>query len=438
MQTNFSLAQLSNSDVKDANEIIRSCVHCGFCNATCPTYSLLGDELDGPRGRIYLIKEMLEANRAASETDVKHLDRCLSCLSCMTTCPSGVNYLHLIDHGRRHIEKTYERKFKDRLARKLLGRVLPSKGLFKLALLFSTISRIFGPLLPKQYQKMLRLASNINIKNKVLTPQTYEAVGTAKYRVGILTGCVQDHLNPRINHSTIRLLNRHGCDVVLLSGVNCCGAINWHLGQEELALKHIKNNIQSWFDSNKLKKLDAIISNMSGCGTMVKDYGHILRHDVEFGILAAKISGLSVDISEFIHRVGIKDSHLKKRIRVAYQSACSLQHGQRIHREPIKLLNACGFEVVLPKNGHICCGSAGTYNILEYAIAEQLGAKKLRSLEECSPDVIASGNLGCIMQLKNATGGIKQIPIVHSVELLDWATGGPRPLSMNKNLGNLS
>jgi len=437
MQTNFSLAQLSNPHIKDANEILRACVHCGFCNATCPTYSLLGDELDGPRGRIYLIKEMLEGSRPASETDVKHLDRCLSCLSCMTTCPAGVNYLHLVDHGRRHIEETYKRKFIDRLTRGLLGVVLPSKKLFRLALLLATISRVFGPLLPKQYQKMLRLVSNTKIQNKVLTSKIYTASGTPKYRVGILTGCVQDHLASNINHSTIRLLNRHGCDVVLLSGVDCCGAINLHLGQGELALKHIKANIQAWLDSDKLKKLDAIIINMSGCGATVKDYGHILRCDVEFTKSAAKISDLAVDISEFIDRIGLKNPQLSKQIRVAYQSPCSLQHGQRVRSEPVTLLNACGFEVVLPKNEHICCGAAGTYNILEYEISEELGTKKLRSLRECSPDVIASGNFGCIMQLKNEMAGVNPFPIVHTVELLDWATGGPPPLSMNKNLGNL-
>jgi len=438
MQTNFSLAQLSNPDIKDANEILRTCVHCGFCNTTCPTYSLLGDELDGPRGRIYLIKEMLERSRPASETDVKHLDRCLSCLSCMTTCPSGVNYLHLVDHGRRHIEETYKRKIMDRLTRRLLGAVLPSKGLFRLAILFANISRVFGPILPRQFQKMLSLASYSHVSNKVLTPSIYEAFGAGKYRVGILTGCVQDSLDPSINHSTIRLLNRHECDVVLLSGVNCCGAINLHLGQEEQAIKHIEANVQTWLASDNLKKLDAIIINMSGCGTTVKDYGHILRDDVKFGKLGAKVSALAVDISEFIHRIGIKDSQLTKKFRVAYQSPCSLQHGQRVLSEPITLLEACGFDVVLPKNGHICCGSAGTYNILEDEIAEELGTKKFRSLEDCSPDIIASGNLGCIMQLKNAGDGVKPFPIVHTVELLDWATGGPPPLSMNKNLGDLS
>ena len=438
MQTNFSLAQLSNSDTKDVNQILRSCVHCGFCNATCPTYSLLGDELDGPRGRIYLIKEMLEGNRPASKTEVKHLDRCLSCFSCMTTCPSGVNYMHLIDHGRRHIEETYRRKLTDRLTRGLLGVVLPNRRLFRLSLFVAAISRVFAPLLPIQYQKMLRLASANDVCNKVLTPKIYKSQGLAKHRVGILTGRVQDSLNPSINNSTIRLLNRHGCDVVVLADVHCCGAINLHLGQRKRALKHIKANIRAWSNLDQLNGLDAIIINMSGCGTMVKDYGHILRDDSELAKSAARISDLAVDISDFIHRVGVKDSKLTKKFRVAYQSPCSLQHGQGVFNEPVALLKACGFEVVLPKNGHICCGAAGTYNILEHQIAEELGTKKLLTISDCSPNFIASGNFGCIMQLKNAETRVKPSPIIHTVELLDWATGGPQPLSLDEKFGNLS
>lgn len=430
MQTSFTLAQLSDPNIADANDILRACVHCGFCTATCPTYALLGDELDGPRGRIYLIKEMLEQDRPASDTDVRHIDRCLSCLSCMTTCPSGVNYMHLVDHGRRHIEKTYRRPIFDRMLRSVLGWVLPDRQRLKWAQRAASIISPFTSLLPVTLRNMTRLAKKHKINNKVVTPNDGNAAGAQKYRVALLTGCVQDNLNPAINQATIRLLNRHGCDVVVLPEVGCCGSINHHLGQEGQALATVRANVEAWTNSNQEKLFDAIISNISGCGTMLKDYGFLLRSDPEYAEKAAHISSLACDITEFMARVGIRNPVPRPKRKVAYQSPCSMQHGQGINDEPVSLLRDCGFDVVEPVGGHLCCGSAGTYNILQSNIADELRAQKIASLAALSPDIIASSNIGCMTQLNQIGENDMPCPIVHTVELLDWATGGPVPTAL--------
>ena len=431
MQTKFLLSQINDPNIKDANDILRSCVHCGFCNSSCPTYLLMGDELDGPRGRIYLIKEMLENDRAASPLDVKHLDRCLGCLSCMTACPSGVNYMHLMEYGRRHIEQTYRRSFFERLVRILLGVVLPNPKIFKFILGLAVIFRGFEKFLPKNLRKIAHFVLKLEVKGKVVTPSTFMPTSEHKYRVGMLVGCVQNQLYPEINNATIRLLNRHGCEVVVIKDVGCCGALNLHLGQREKASKHIKSNIDAWCNEAESSKLDAIIVNTSGCGTTVKDYGHLLREDKKYSKKANDISQLSVDIIEFISLIGLRGINIEKKLKVAYQAPCSLQHGQSIRDEPLELLKACGFEVVVPSHGDLCCGAAGTYHILQEKISEELQTKKIKSLVDCSPDIIASGNVGCMMQLKMSDTNIVSFPIVHTVELLDWATGGPKPPSMN-------
>jgi len=427
MQTSFTLTQLSDPNIADANDILRSCVHCGFCTATCPTYALLGDELDGPRGRIYLIKDMLEQDRPASNTDVRHIDRCLSCLSCMTTCPSGVNYMHLVDHGRRHIEQTYRRPFFDRMLRSALGWVLPDGQRLKWAQRAAAVASPFAALLPVPLRNMVRLAKKKNVKSKVMTPKNLKSAGDQKYRVALLTGCVQDNLNPAINQATIRLLTRHGCDVVVLPEVGCCGSINHHLGQEDRTLAIVKANVEAWRSSGQEKPFDAVISNISGCGTMLKDYGFLLRSDLQHAEKAARISSLACDITEFMTRIGLNETGLPSVLRIAYQSPCSMQHGQGITEEPIALLRGCGFDVVQPVGGHLCCGSAGTYNILQSDIAEELRDQKITSLSALSPDIIASGNIGCMTQLDQAGADDMPCPIVHTVELLDWATGGPLP-----------
>lgn len=437
MQTNFSLAQLGDPNIADANDILRSCVHCGFCTATCPTYALLGDELDGPRGRIYLIKDMLEQDRPASDTDVRHIDRCLSCLSCMTTCPSGVNYMHLVDHGRRHIEKTYRRPIFDRMLRSVLGWVLPNGRRLKWAQRAASIVTPFAALLPVPLRNMTRLAKKKEVVNKVVTPIKVKSAGEHKYRVALLTGCVQDNLNPTINQATIRLLARHDCDVVVVSEVGCCGSINHHLGQEDLTLATVTANVDAWTSSDQERPFDAIITNISGCGTMLKDYGFLLRSNSQHAKNAAHISALACDITEFMTRIGLEKIVSPSTMRVAYQSPCSMQHGQGISDEPVTLLRACGFDVVQPVGGHLCCGSAGTYNILQSDIAEILRRKKIASLLAVSPDIIASGNIGCMTQLDQTGADDMPCPIVHTVELLDWATGGPVPEALDDMMAEM-
>jgi len=426
MQTRFSAARLADPDIAEANGILRACVHCGFCTATCPTYVLLGDELDGPRGRIYLIKEMLEQDRPPSATDMLHIDRCLSCLACMTTCPSGVHYMHLVDHARAHIERTHRRPWTDRVVRDLLGRVLPDPVRVARALSLARLARPVARHLPGILGRLLALAPP-DRKNKVVTPYATPAIfpaeGERKHRVALLAGCVQQAAAPRINQATVRLLTRHGCEVVVAAGAGCCGALTHHLGQEDRARAAAAANIRAWRREIEDAGLDAIVVNASGCGTMVKDYGFLFRDDPALAGDAAAVSALARDISEFIERIGLRPATAPASLRVAYQSACSLQHGQRIHRQPVALLKGCGFEVVEPTNGHLCCGSAGTYNILQGDIAGRLRERKLASLAALTPQAIASGNVGCMVQL--AAGA--PCPVVHTAELLDWATGGPRP-----------
>jgi glycolate oxidase iron-sulfur subunit len=423
MQTRFSSDQLSDPILAEANEILRSCVHCGFCNATCPTYSLAGDERDGPRGRIYLIKDMLEQDRAPSQTDVTHIDRCLSCLACMTTCPSGVNYMHLVDHARSHIERNWRRPLLDRLMRKLLGAVLPNplraSGMMALARIAHPLAKMF----PRRIRRMIEMTPAPDYDSKVLTPILHPAEGKTLYRVALLQGCVQQAIGARINTATIRLLARHGCDVIVPWQADCCGALNLHLGQDERARAAAGTTIRAFMAAAEEGELDAVIINASGCGTMIKDYGYLFRDDAELSAPAEEIATLARDVCEFMATIGIKDPDIKGGIRVAYQSACSLQHGQKITTQPVELLRSCSFEVKEPKGAHLCCGSAGTYNILQGDIADTLRDNKLAALKRLRPDIIASGNIGCMTQLE----GNAPCPVVHTVELLDWATGGPVP-----------
>jgi glycolate oxidase iron-sulfur subunit len=421
MQTNFSAAQLANSDTREAEKILRSCVHCGFCTATCPTYVLLGDELDSPRGRIYLIKDMLENDRAATEDVVKHVDRCLSCLSCMTTCPSGVNYMHLVDHARHHIERTYRRPWLDRAVRRLLGFVLPRPRLFRAALGASRLAKPFAQLAPGPLRAMLALApSHVPAPSPVDRAQVF-AAPTRTRRVALLSGCAQQVLAPEINEATIRLLTRHGCEVVVADGAGCCGALTHHLGQE--GNDYARANILAWSRETAAGGLDAIVINASGCGTTVKDYGFMFRDDPELAEKARAVSALTRDISELMSEIGLQPPVSPTGRRVAYHSACSLQHGQKVRDEPKRLLRDAGFTVLDPPEGHLCCGSAGTYNLLQPEIATQLRDRKAANLESTAPDLIAAGNIGCITQIAAGTA----LPVVHTVELLDWATGGPRP-----------
>jgi glycolate oxidase iron-sulfur subunit len=421
MQTSFTPAQLADPATAESAGIVRKCVHCGFCTATCPTYVLLGDELDSPRGRIYLIKDMLEhPEQKVTDAHVLHVDRCLSCLSCMTTCPSGVHYMHLVDHARAHIEKNYRRRLDDRLLRAVLGAVLPSTWRFRLALVAAAPVRWLGRFLPGRLGAMLRLAPAAPAPPSAdERPQIFAAAGTRRGRVVLLTGCVQPVLAPSINAATIRLLTRHGIEVVQARGAGCCGALNHHLGQDGKALALARANIDAWNDGD----FDAIVINASGCGTMVKDYGHLLRDDPAYAEAAARVSGLARDISEYLASIELQAPIIASGQRVAYHSACSLQHGQGVREQPKKLLQRMGFVVADVPEGHLCCGSAGSYNLLQPEIAGRLRARKLAAIATTGADIVAAGNVGCIAQLTSGGG----VPVLHTVELLDWATGGPKP-----------
>jgi glycolate oxidase iron-sulfur subunit len=427
MQTHFSEAQLADPQVRDAEKNLRLCVHCGFCTATCPTYVELADELDSPRGRISLIKDMLENDRPATVEVVKHIDRCLSCLACMTTCPSGVNYMHLVDHARSHIEATYRRPWPDRALRRLLGIVLPRPRLFRWALRGASFGKPFASLMPSRLKAMLALApARLPRSSGVLKPQSFPAQsqGPRPRRVALLTGCAQQVLAPEINAATIRVLTRHGVEVVVAKGAGCCGALNHHLGQQDHAFA--RANVLAWVAEMDDQGLDAIVVNTSGCGTTVKDYGFMFRNDRDLAEPAARVSAIARDISEIMSGLDLSLTAAPNRLRVAYHSACSLQHGQKITQEPKQLLQRAGFEVVDIPEGHLCCGSAGTYNLLQPEIAGRLRDRKLANIARTRPDVIAAGNIGCITQI----GGGTAVPVVHTVELLDWATGGPKPAAL--------
>jgi glycolate oxidase iron-sulfur subunit len=427
MQTRFTEAQLADPDMRSSEQILRTCVHCGFCTATCPTYVLMGNELDSPRGRIYLIKDMLENNRPASIREVTHIDRCLSCLSCMTTCPSGVNYMHLVDHARAWIEKTYTRPWPERLLRRVLATVLPRPALFRLALLGAGLVKPLAKHLPGRVGAMLRLApTRLPAPSPVDRPQVFPALGPRRKRVALMTGCAQQVLSPSINEATIRLLTRHGCEVVVAEGAGCCGALTYHMGQEAPARRAAKANIDAWNREIDRGGLDAVVINASGCGTTVKDYGHMLREDPTYAEKAARISGLTCDISELMEELGLAVPEAPSGLVVAYHSACSLQHGQQIREAPKALLRAAGFEIRDIPEAHLCCGSAGTYNIMQPEIAEQLKARKLGNIKSVGADLVAAGNIGCLTQIAEGAG----IPALHTVELLDWATGGPRPAGL--------
>jgi glycolate oxidase iron-sulfur subunit len=428
MQTNFTAAQLADPATLQANKILRACVHCGFCTATCPTYLVNGDEADSPRGRIYMIKDMLEAGRPADAKTVLHVDRCLSCLACMTTCPSGVHYMHLVDHARAHIEKTYKRPWFERVLRAALARIIPYPARFRTALRLAGLARPLARFMPDaRLRAMLAMApARLPAPSPNDAPQVFAADGPRKMRVALLTGCAQKALNTDINDATIRLLTRLGCEVVIAQGAGCCGALTHHMGKSELSHTSARANIAAWMRAGAEGGLDGVVINTSGCGTTVKDYGHMFaRSDIAAD--AAHIAALAMDVTELVARLGLPEGAMSGGgLRVAYHAACSLQHGQQIKTGPKDLLRRAGFDVVEPEGSHFCCGSAGTYNLLQPEISAQLKQRKIDSLRATAPDVIAAGNIGCMMQIGAGAG----VPVVHTAELLDWATGGPKPRAL--------
>jgi glycolate oxidase iron-sulfur subunit len=435
MQTNFTPDQLKDPATASSEKILRTCVHCGFCTATCPTYLLLGDELDSPRGRIYLIKDMLESGKPASPEVVKHIDRCLSCLSCMTTCPSGVHYMHLVDHARAYIEATYKRPWHDRLLRAVLAKVLPYPNRFRFAMSAAILAKPFKgligalPLLGNRLQAMIDLApAKVPARSPFNHPGTFSPEGERRGRVAILSGCAQPVLKPGFNEAAMRLLNRHGIEVVQPKGEGCCGALVHHMGRDAEGHDFAKRNIDAWIAEMDGEGLDAIVITASGCGTTIKDYGFMFREDPDYAEKAARVSAIAKDITEYALSLDLMEPVRETDLVVAYHSACSMQHGQAIRTEPKTLLKQAGFTVKDVPEGHICCGSAGTYNLLQPEIAAQLRARKVANIERTKPDLIATGNIGCMTQIGKGT----EIPIVHTVELLDWATGGPMPESLEK------
>jgi glycolate oxidase iron-sulfur subunit len=436
MKTEFSLAQLADPDTAEADKILRACVHCGFCTATCPTYVLLGDELDSPRGRIYLIKEMLEKDQTPTAEVVKHVDRCLSCLACMTTCPSGVNYMHLVDQARVRIEQRYQRPLAERLLRQVLAFVLPDPQRFRISMRLARLARPFAVLLPtprpsatpgliQRLKAMLALAPSRLPAPGARPGSVFAALGKKRGRVALLQGCAQQVLAPRINQAAISLLTRHGIEVVLVRDEQCCGALTHHLGNDQDALARARANVAAWQKEAAGEGLDAILVTTSGCGTVIKDYGYLLREDAAFAADAAKVSALAKDITEYVAGLGLVPSTQQdnNNIVVAYHSACSLQHGQKITGLPKELLSKNGFVVKDVPESHLCCGSAGTYNILQPELAGRLRDRKVANIASVKPDMIAAGNIGCMVQIASGTS----VPVVHTIELLDWATGGSRP-----------
>ncbi|MGQ0503197.1 MAG: glycolate oxidase subunit GlcF [Panacagrimonas sp.] len=430
MQTHFSPEQLRDPHIATSEKAIRSCVHCGFCNTTCPTYALLGDELDGPRGRIMLMKDMLEHQRVPSARTVSHIDRCLSCLSCMTTCPSGVNYMHLVDHARAYIEQKYARPPIDRLLRAVLAWVLPFPQRFRHAL---ALGRFLAPLarwLPRRgvlnsARAMLELSAARSQAGAAPGP-TEAAPNPPRGRVAFLEGCAEPVLEPAIQQAARRLLARMGYAVVAAPGQGCCGALAHHMGRAAQALDFARANVDAWSRVVDDGGLDAILITASGCGTSVKQYGFLLRDDPAYAERARRISGISFDITEWLARAGLPTPALDRTVRVAYHAACSLQHGQGVRNTPKRLLAEAGFEVRDIAESHLCCGSAGVYNILQPDIADQLRERKLGAIRATAPEVIATGNIGCLTQLSRGAPA----PVVHTVELLDWATGGPEPAAL--------
>jgi glycolate oxidase iron-sulfur subunit len=418
VQTTFAPDRLAaDADLREADHILRACVHCGFCTATCPTYLELGDELDGPRGRIYLIKDMLEDARAPTAEVVTHIDRCLSCLGCMTTCPSGVHYQHLVDHARAYIEENYRRPLADRMLRAAVAWTLPHVGRFKAVMALGRLARPFAALLPERLRHALTLLP-ADTSGKPIAG-VFPAVGETRLRVALLTGCVQQAIAPEINAATIRLLTRLGCEVTVTREAGCCGALEHHLGRRDAALDAARKNVAAW------QGFDRIVANASGCGTQIKDYGFMLREDAAWAERAARVSAAARDVTEVVAELGLMNV-APKGLAVAYHSACSLSHGQKIAREPRVLLKDAGFTLREIPEGHICCGSAGSYNILQPALAERLRSRKAANIARAGAQLVAAGNIGCMVQIAGAV----DIPVVHTVELLDWATGGPKPKAL--------
>lgn len=418
MRTAFTPEQLADPETAASAAAIRKCVHCGFCTATCPTYVLLGDERDSPRGRIELIREMLEQGGPPAPETVTHVDRCLSCLACTTTCPSGVDYAQLIDHARAHIEAHHVRPRPERLLRRLIAAVLPHPGRLRLALAAGRLARPLEPWLRRLgLSRLGAMLALVPSRRPATAPTSAAAPTSPRGRVILLQGCVEPVVSPEVRAAALRLLARAGYEVVLAEGEGCCGALSHHLGRAAEAEAMAGRNLAAW---DRVGPVDAIVTTAAGCGTLLKHYDRLAGQSVP-----------ARDILEFLADAGLPPVTRRTGIAVAYHAACSLQHGQQIKTAPPRLLAEAGFDVRTVREGHLCCGSAGVYNILEPALAGRLRDRKAANIAATGAAVVAAGNVGCITQL----APVLTAPVVHPVELLDWATGGPRPQALPPSLG---
>jgi len=403
MQTGLADFIRDTPEGAEADAILRKCVHCGFCTATCPTYQVLGDDLDSPRGRIYLIKRALEGAEVTARTRL-HLDRCLTCRSCETTCPSGVQYGRLVDIGRRVVEERTLRAPRDRLQRAALSFLLPRTGLFAAAL---SLGRLFRPFLPRA------LKAKIPVKTRASGPWPAPRHGR---KMLVLGGCVQPALAPGINAAAARVLDRLGVSLLEAPGADCCGGIRFHLNRQEAGRDDMRAVIDAWWPMVESGGIEALVVTASGCGVTVKEYGHLLAQDPEYREKAARISALTRDLCEVIPLEAIPQR--TGGASVAFQSPCTLQHGQQIRGRVEALLTQAGYELTPVRDAHLCCGSAGTYSLLQPAMAGELRARKLAALHEGLPRSIATANIGCLSHLQAGT----DTPVRHWIELLDDAT----------------
>ena len=408
MQTFISNDLIRTADGMEANRILRSCVHCGFCTATCPTYRLLGDELDSPRGRIYLIKGLLEGE-VTTEKSRLHLDRCLTCRACETFCPSGVEYGHLLDIGRKHLEQKIKRTRFSKMQRNVLRQVLPYRNRFALLL---RLGQCVRPFLPR------KLKAVVPLRKKVKT------AGTRQHdrKMVLISGCVQPALSPQTNISAKRILGKLGIETLSAPGETCCGAIDFHMAETGPAIMYMKSNIDAWWPLVETG-IEAIVSTASGCGVMLKDYAYILRDDPEYSQKAAKIHSLIRDISEIVSQEDINS--LKKQVagrtgKVVFQNPCTLQHGQKLPATTEGILQQLGFDLMPVTDKHLCCGSAGVYSIFQKKISRQLRQQKIESLLAGQPDVITTANIGCQMHLQQVT----EVPVKHWIVVVDEACIG--------------
>ena len=430
MKTSFTLQQLADPAIADADAILRSCEHFGFCTAGCPTYVLLGDENDAPRGRIDLIREMLEDGGAPKPKTVAHLDRCLSCMSCMTTCAIRVDYRHLIDRARAHVETHHRRPWDERLVRALLAAVLPHPSRFRVALALAPIGRRALALAPAglaaRLRPLLALAPATPPAPEPRVPGEHPATAPRRGRVLLLAGWAQRVLAPSINAATIRMLNRAGFDVTVPPEAGCCGSLELHMGREAPAMAAARATVRAWTAELGRGEVAAIVVNASGCGSTVKDYGHLLKRDPVLADAAARIGTLARDACEFLAEVGLPDAPQPRRHVAAIHDPCSLRNVQRVTDAPRALLAGAGFVLREIPEAHFCCGSAGTYNLLEPEIARRLGERKAAHVAGTGAQLVAAANVGCVVQI----GAHSSLPVVHPVELLDWAWGGPRPAAL--------